>query len=306
LKTRYEKFYHIKPDVSILVPFYSSGYYNLTAEERQHFRIPKLGPQAKSCYMIGLSKVAINSYLILDKQTNQVLVRKDCIFPFYPTISEFPRIDPFDYSQLPSFPAEEVNNNVTVNNIIDNHIDNNNSATQVELIHNENNQNNNGNNGINNINQINNEINNQINNNNIDNNNLIYDNNIDNTNDNNLNVYPNDNNVSNNNVPIVKGLLTGPGPPTSSNLNFYFPITEKPINDSHFVRRSTRQIQPINRWKACSMKTSNVINTKITIYNAHILCPKNMREAFSSNLSEEWHAAYLKEMHAIIIRNTFS
>jgi hypothetical protein len=99
LKSRNEEFYGIKPDVSIAVPFYSSGYYNVTKKERELLKtktklINESDEKAKKCRFLGYankftkddkSEAEIHlkdSYICLTG-SNQILVRRDCHFRHY-------------------------------------------------------------------------------------------------------------------------------------------------------------------------------------------------------------------------------
>jgi transposase InsO family protein len=99
IKSRNEEFYGIKPDVSIAVPFYSSGYYNVTKKERELLKTKtkltiESDEKAKKCRFLGYankftkddkSEAEIHlkdSYICLTG-SNQILVRRDCYFRHY-------------------------------------------------------------------------------------------------------------------------------------------------------------------------------------------------------------------------------
>ena len=73
LKSRNEEFYGIKPDVSIAVPFYSSGYNNVMKKERELWKtktklINESDEKAKKCRFLGYA----NKFTRDDKSTLKI------------------------------------------------------------------------------------------------------------------------------------------------------------------------------------------------------------------------------------------
>jgi hypothetical protein len=79
-----EKFFGKKPDVSSFVPFYSTGYYNVTKEEK---REGPLKQKAKKCHMLSYASDQFieskNCYKVLCEDRS-IKIRHDCYFAFYP------------------------------------------------------------------------------------------------------------------------------------------------------------------------------------------------------------------------------
>jgi hypothetical protein len=84
-------------DVSKCVPFYSSGWYHLTAEERNTLTLNELkDDRARNCIMLGYTNPYIlpdktkarvfvkNAYICYIPKDNVELVRHDCLFKNYP------------------------------------------------------------------------------------------------------------------------------------------------------------------------------------------------------------------------------
>lgn len=81
--TPYEARWKAKPDVSALVPFYCTGVFHRTAEERK-------GPwdrKAQRCFMVGMDERTKNGYLVKRPQNNKVLTRFACVWDEALTIS---------------------------------------------------------------------------------------------------------------------------------------------------------------------------------------------------------------------------
>ena len=89
MKTRDEEFYGIRTDISNAVPFYASGYFHSTLEERS--KDPKgkvFENKATPGIMLGYADSdgyhsSKNSYIILTAFPNQTIIRHDCVFRFY-------------------------------------------------------------------------------------------------------------------------------------------------------------------------------------------------------------------------------
>jgi transposase InsO family protein len=97
LKSRNEEFYGIKPDISIAVPFYASGYYNVTKKERELLKTNKVenfDEKGKACKFLGYANKFVkddkseaviylkDSYICL-VGSNSIIVRHDCYFRHY-------------------------------------------------------------------------------------------------------------------------------------------------------------------------------------------------------------------------------
>jgi transposase InsO family protein len=97
LQSRNEAFYGVKPDISIAVPFYASGYYNVTKKERELLKANKIkdfDEKGKSCKFLGYANKFIkddsseaeihvkNSFICL-VGSNSIIVRHDCYFRHY-------------------------------------------------------------------------------------------------------------------------------------------------------------------------------------------------------------------------------
>ena len=98
-QSRDEVFWGRKTDVSKCVPFYASGWYNVTPEEMQYLQSKQTGrikDKARNCIFIGYSEpfrlenvtqAAVyvkDSYIVYIPDSKAVTVRKDCFFKGYP------------------------------------------------------------------------------------------------------------------------------------------------------------------------------------------------------------------------------
>jgi hypothetical protein len=88
LTTRNEDFTGIKSDMSLSVPFYSNGYYNVTVEERAKAKTGKtFSHKGIKCRFIGYSVTPSitmkNTYLCLEPN-GAIKPRHDCFFELYP------------------------------------------------------------------------------------------------------------------------------------------------------------------------------------------------------------------------------
>jgi hypothetical protein len=87
--SRNEAFTGEKPDVSAAVPFFATGYFHVTSDERMLTSSGKaFALRARRCKMVGYPQDADaatkNSYLCLtDGTTNNIVVRHDCYFEHY-------------------------------------------------------------------------------------------------------------------------------------------------------------------------------------------------------------------------------
>ena len=115
-----EAFYGEKQDVSKCVPFYASGWYYVTKEERQalpsNSKEKLIDDRAMNCLMLGYTNPYIipdktqarifikNAYICYNPVTNVELVRHDCLFKHYPD-----HLDPLNYEVLKDNPHEDEN-----------------------------------------------------------------------------------------------------------------------------------------------------------------------------------------------------
>lgn len=87
LTTRDEDFTGVKSDMSLAVPFYSNGYYNVSIEERKQAKLGKtFSPKAIKCRFIGYAitpgVTMKNTYLCLEP-SGAIKPRHDCYFQHY-------------------------------------------------------------------------------------------------------------------------------------------------------------------------------------------------------------------------------
>lgn len=75
--TPYELVHKTRPDVSILVPFYSPGVYRLSKDERRH---NSWKFKAEPCRLLGIDPRGKRTYYVLNLRTRAILSRTDCVF----------------------------------------------------------------------------------------------------------------------------------------------------------------------------------------------------------------------------------
>jgi transposase InsO family protein len=96
LESRIEAFTGSKPDVSYFVPFYSSGHFHVTADERLTLGAGKpFHMRGRRCRMLGYPHTPLiqtkNSYICLTHGTsNNILIRHDCHFNHF--TDDFPSL----------------------------------------------------------------------------------------------------------------------------------------------------------------------------------------------------------------------
>ena len=140
--SRNEDFYGQKSDISKFVPFYASGWFHVTQEERD--QLGKYNPtrvlkdKARNCVMLGYTNPYIlpnitqaqiyvkDAYICYVPSDNAEYVRHDCFFKSYSDIE-----DPLNYEVNQSIPHGNIDTDY--NNLFDDSFNSNNEEENIEI-----------------------------------------------------------------------------------------------------------------------------------------------------------------------------